>query len=140
MLDATLAIGQVAARTGLSVSAIRFYERKGLLHEPERVSGRRRYAETVVQRLGIIGTAKRAGLSLDEISVLLSSSDKGAPAHEQLRALALSKLPEVESLIERAQVMRGWLVAASDCGCEALDACALFDEKSAMEATESSSL
>ena len=58
---------------------------------------------------------------------MLSSTDRGAPAHEQLRTLAARKLPEVEALIERAEAMRDWLSAAEECGCETLDACALFD-------------
>ena len=50
----------------------------------------------------------------------------GAPAHEQLRALADRKLPEVDALIARAQAMREWLTTASDCGCDSLESCALF--------------
>ncbi len=52
----------------------------------------------------------------------------GAPAHEQLQALAAHKLPEVDVLIERAQAMRDWLTAASACGCESLEQCGLFAE------------
>jgi MerR family redox-sensitive transcriptional activator SoxR len=127
MTEATLRIGQVAERAGISVSAIRFYERRGLLPEPDRLAGQRRYPLETVQRLGIIEAAKQAGFSLAEVGVLLSSTDRGAPAHEQLRALAERKLPEVEALIERAEAMRDWLSAAEKCGCETLDACALFD-------------
>lgn len=128
MADATLSIGEVAGQAGINVSAIRFYERQGLLPEPERVSGQRRYTVAVVQRLGIIDAAKQAGFTLDEVGVLLASTDQGAPAHEQLRALADRKLPEVDSLIERAQAMRDWLNTASTCGCDTLDTCALFAE------------
>lgn len=126
MEDATLSIGEVAERSGSSVSAIRFYEREGLLPEAERVSGQRRFTEETVQRLGIIDVAKQAGFSLEEVGVLLTSIDEGAPAHEQLRALADRKLPEVDALIARAQAMREWLTTASDCGCDSLESCALF--------------
>jgi len=126
MAEATLSIGEVANQAGVNVSAIRFYERQGLLPEPERVGGQRRYSTAVVQRLGIIDAAKQAGFSLDEVGILLASTDQGAPAHEQLRALAAQKLPEIDALIERAESMRAWLTAASKCGCETLDACALF--------------
>lgn len=129
MPEAMLSIGEVASEAGISVSAIRFYERRGLLPEPERVGGQRRYTGAVIRRLGIIDAAKRAGFSLDEISVLLTSTDEGAPAHEQLRALASRKLPEVDALIERAQAMRDWLLVAGECGCDRLDACALFDQR-----------
>ena len=126
MAEATLSIGEVAKEAGVNVSAIRFYERKGLLPEPERVGGQRCYTAAAVQRLGVIDVAKQAGFSLEEVGVLLSATDEGAPAYEQTRALAARKLPEVEALIERAQAMREWLVAASDCECEELDTCALF--------------
>jgi MerR family transcriptional regulator, redox-sensitive transcriptional activator SoxR len=128
MAEATLSIGEVASKAGVNVSAIRFYERQGLLPEPERAGGQRRYTDAVVQRLGIIDAAKQAGFSLDEVGVLLASTDRGAPAHEQLQALATRKLPEVDALIERAQTMRGWLVAAGECGCDTFDACALFGD------------
>lgn len=126
MATATLSIGEVAEKAGVNVSAIRFYEREGLLPTPERVSGQRRFGEDAVQRLGIIDVAKQAGFSLDEVRVLLTSIDQGSPAHEQLQALAARKLPEVDALIERAQAMRGWLTTASECGCESLESCALF--------------
>ncbi|HET6999103.1 MAG TPA: MerR family transcriptional regulator [Solirubrobacterales bacterium] len=126
MADVMLSIGEVASRADVNVSAIRFYERRGLLPEPERVGGQRRYTAVTVQRLGIINVAKQAGFSLDEVGVLLASTDEGAPAHEQLQALAARKLPEVDALIERAQTMRGWLALASECGCNTLDTCDLF--------------
>jgi MerR family redox-sensitive transcriptional activator SoxR len=122
----TLRIGEVADRAGVRVSAIRFYERRGLLPEPERVGGQRCYTAVTVKRLGIIAAAKRAGFSLDEIGALLASTDAGAPAHEPLQALATRRLPEVDALIEHAKAMRGWLTAAGHCQCETLDACMLF--------------
>ncbi len=129
MTEARLSIGEVADRAGFSVSAIRFYERKGLLSEPERVWGQRRYTDADVQRLGFIDAAKRAGFSLEEVGALLASTDRGAPAHEQLRAHAARKLPEVDALIEHAEAMRGWLTAASKCECDTLDSCILFSAK-----------
>jgi MerR family transcriptional regulator, redox-sensitive transcriptional activator SoxR len=127
MPEATLSIGEVAERAGIAVSAIRYYERNGLLPEAERVGGQRRFPEEIVRRLGIIGVAKQAGFSLGEVGVLLASIDAGAAAHEQLQALAARKLPEVEALIRRAREMRDWLTAASACGCESLEDCGLFD-------------
>jgi MerR family transcriptional regulator, redox-sensitive transcriptional activator SoxR len=126
MVEATLSIGEVAERAATSVSAIRFYEREGLLPEAERVSGQRRFTEATVRRLGIIGVAKQAGFSLEEVGALLASIDEGAPAHEQLRALAARKLPEIDATIARAQAMRDWLTTASECGCDSLESCALF--------------
>lgn len=126
MTDTTFSIGEIAREVNISVSAIRFYEREGLLPAAERVGGKRRFGADVVRRLGVIEVAKRAGFSLDEVRALLDSIDRGAPAHEELRALAARKLPEMDALIERSQKMRDWLAVASDCGCESLEDCALF--------------
>ena len=131
MAETELRIGEVAERAGVSISAIRFYEREGLLPRPERLGGQRRFAPEVVERLRIIAVAKQAGFSLEEVRTLLTSTDEGAPAHEQLQALAARKLPEVEALIVRAESMRNWLTAAGGCGCESLESCGLF-----IEATE----
>lgn len=57
---------------------------------------------------------------------MLQRSEAGDPLHEPLRELAARKLPEVEALVKRAVTLRDWLLAAADCTCETLDACALF--------------
>ena len=106
MEEATLTIGEVARRAGLKTSAIRYYESVGLLPEPPRESGQRRYGDDTLRRLQVIDVAKRAGFSLDEARVLLATGDGGPPAHAQLRELAERKLPEVDELIARAQAMR----------------------------------
>jgi MerR family redox-sensitive transcriptional activator SoxR len=129
--EATLTIGELARRAGLRTSAIRYYESVGLLPEPPRESGHRRYGADTVRRLQVIEVAKRAGFSLDEARVLLATGDGGPPAHAQLRELAERKLPEVDELIARAQAMRAWLLTASGCECETLDVCALFDAEGA---------
>jgi MerR family transcriptional regulator, redox-sensitive transcriptional activator SoxR len=126
MDDGLLTIGQVAERAGLNVSAIRYYEAKGLLPEAPRISGQRRYGEETLARLGVIGVAKRAGFALDDIRILLDATDAGEPAHERLQQLARDRLPEVDELIDRAQRVRGWLQAAATCGCDTFDVCALF--------------
>jgi MerR family redox-sensitive transcriptional activator SoxR len=125
--EATFTIGEVARRAGLKTSAIRYYESVGLLPEPEREGGQRRYGEETLRRLQVIDVAKRAGFSLDEARVLLATGDGGPPAHAELRELAERKLPEVDELIARARAMRAWLVTASGCSCEMLDVCGLFD-------------
>jgi MerR family transcriptional regulator, redox-sensitive transcriptional activator SoxR len=126
MAEATLGIGEVAREAGVSVSAIRFYERNGLLPEAKREGGKRRFGADAVRRIGVINVAKQAGFSLDEARALLDSIDQGAPAHQELQAVAARKLPEMDALIERARAMRDWLAVASDCGCESLEDCALF--------------
>jgi MerR family redox-sensitive transcriptional activator SoxR len=131
MNDATLTIGQVARQVGLNTSAIRYYESVGVLPEPARLGGQRRYTPETVQRLRVIDVAKRAGFSLDEARLLLDTQDAHAPAHEQIRELAQRKLPEVDALIARAQAMRQWLSTATGCHCNTLDVCGLFDPEAA---------
>jgi MerR family redox-sensitive transcriptional activator SoxR len=126
-MDDTLTIGQLAQRFGLNASAIRYYERVGVLPQPERQSGQRRYKADSVRRLEVLETAKRAGFSLDEARLLLERTDAGTPAFESVRELAERKLPEVEALIARAEAMRAWLLIATDCSCTTLDACGLFE-------------
>lgn len=121
-------IGEVAERAGVRTSLIRYYEDIGLLPEPERVSGQRRYDETVLRRLTVIDVAQRAGMSLDEIRLLLQHGSE--PMAGQLRELAARKLPEIDALIERAQRVRVWLATATACDCQSIDECALFDEAS----------
>jgi MerR family transcriptional regulator, redox-sensitive transcriptional activator SoxR len=126
MHEPTMRIGEVAGRAGVRVSLIRYYEDIGLLPEADRVSGPRRYDETVLRRLAVIDVAQRAGLSLDEIRELV---DHGSdPMSEHLRELAERRLPEIDALIERAQRVRTWLEAATGCGCQSIDECALFDD------------
>jgi MerR family transcriptional regulator, redox-sensitive transcriptional activator SoxR len=122
-------IGEVARRAGMRPSAIRYYESIGLLPEPERVAGRRRYPPEALRTLSVIATAQRAGLSLDEIRELLSTSDGGGEVSERLRTIASDKLPEIDALIERARLVRTWLEAAAECRCPTLDDCPLFDEE-----------
>ena len=126
--EETLTIGRLAQRVGLRTSAIRYYERIGVLPEPARVGGRRSYGPEAVRRLEALMVAKRAGLSLDEARGLLEGSDAGRPAFESLREIAARKLPEVEALIAGAQARRAWLLAAVHCSCATLDACALFEQ------------
>jgi MerR family redox-sensitive transcriptional activator SoxR len=128
MDEASLTIGEVAQQVGLNTSAIRYYESVGVLPKPVRESGQRRYGADTVRRLQVIDVAKRAGFSLEEARVLLATGGNGAgPVSEPLRELARRKLPEVDALIERAAAMRRWLSTATECNCQTIDVCALFD-------------
>ena len=124
----TLTIGQLAQRFGLKTSAIRYYEATGVLPEPAREHGHRRYGPDAVRRMEVLDVAKRAGFSLDEARVLLQRTEAGSPAYEALRELATRKLPEVEALIRRAEAMRDWLATATACSCTTLDVCGLFKD------------
>ena len=120
-------IGEVAERAGMSASRIRFYEARGLVPEPERAGGKRRYGEEVLRRLAIIDAAQRVGFTLEEIRDLLGSRDE--LAHERLRQLAVLKLPELDDLIARATSVRRVLRICSRCSCDSIEVFRMFDER-----------
>ena len=126
-----LTIGTVAKRAGVATSTIRYYESIGLLPEPERESGQRRYDESVLGKLAFIGVAQSAGFKLDEIKQLVGAVDGGNGMAAPMRALSSAKLDEVEALLERTKAMKGWLEVAKECGCASPDECALFPEPGA---------
>ena len=121
-----MTIGRVAARAGVAASSIRYYESIGLLPEPERLHGQRRYGSDVLGRLAFIGIAQSAGFKLEEIKQLVAGVDAGGGMAARMRVLSSRKLEEVEALLERTKAMKGWLEVARECGCETPDECALF--------------
>jgi MerR family redox-sensitive transcriptional activator SoxR len=122
-----LTIGELARLAGKRPSLIRYYEQLGLLPQPVRVSGQRRYDPGTVRTLAVIDTAQRASLTLSEIKALLAASPGDESAIERLRAIAERKLPDITALIERTELVRTWLECASRCECPNLDECSLFD-------------
>ena len=121
-----LTIGEVARRAGVATSSIRYYERIGLLPEPDREGGQRRYDTDVLGKLGFIGVAQSAGFKLREIKELIDAVDGASGLGEQMRSLSSQKLNEVEALLQRTKAMKGWLEVAQDCGCVTPEECALF--------------
>ena len=112
-------IGEVAARAGLATSAIRYYERLGLLPAARRVNGRRVYGEDVRVRLVVIQGAVASGFTLKEIRSLFA----GRPYSARLRRLAAAKIDELEHAIERSRAMQGLLKKALRCRCLTLEEC-----------------
>jgi MerR family redox-sensitive transcriptional activator SoxR len=121
---AQMTIGEVARRTGLRTSAIRYYEGLGLIPEPRRVGGQRRYDADVLTHLTIVRMAQEAGFTIAEIRTLVSGFPAGTPAGDRWREMAQRKLPEVEAMIARLQTVRRVLEESLACGCLTLDACA----------------
>ena len=116
-------IGEVARRTGLRTSALRYYERSGLLRAARRVGGRRVYDASVFESLGLIRLARDAGFTLRETKWLFDGFDRHTPASARWQALARPKLVEVRTRIERAERMRDLLERLSRCRCETLGDC-----------------
>ena len=96
-----LTIGEVAERTGVAPSALRFYERQGLVHAERSDGGQRRYAREVLRRIAFIRVAQRVGLSLDEISELLAllGDDECAPVQGRLRDLVDTKIADAQAKV-----------------------------------------
>jgi MerR family transcriptional regulator, redox-sensitive transcriptional activator SoxR len=119
-----LTIGEVARQAGIQTSAIRYYERLGLLQSVRRVNGHRRYDPGVFQSLTIIRFAQQAGYTLAEIQTLLHGFDSDTPPSTRWRSMADQKLLEIEQLIERAQKMKQLVDASRECGCQRFEDCA----------------
>ena len=126
MSQPLLTIGELSRRTGRRASTIRYYEQIGLMREPIRIGGRRRYGEDAVRTLAVIDAAQRGGLTLDETRSLLEAAPGDEAAIDALRRIAERKLPEVTAMIERALVVQRWLETAARCECPSLDECDLF--------------
>jgi DNA-binding transcriptional MerR regulator len=107
-----MTIGEVAARTGLRPSAIRYYERAGLIPPPVRASGQRRYDISVLDRLAVVERAKDCGFSLAEIRVLFT----GEGSHSaKWRRLAAAKIAELDTALQRISSMKDLLQRRCQC-------------------------
>jgi len=120
---AELRIGEVAERTGIAPSAIRYYEDEGLIPRPARRSGQRVYDASVVDQLGLIALAKGAGFTVAEIKKLLGGFTRRTPPGERWRALTQAKMAELEERIAEAERMKRVLRAVMRCQCPTLADC-----------------
>jgi MerR family transcriptional regulator, redox-sensitive transcriptional activator SoxR len=118
-VGADLGIGEIARRTGIRPSTIRYYEKIGLLPRPSRTNGRRLYDKTILERVAIVRFAKRVGFSIAEIMILLSGP-AGRPPVERWRNFAHQKITQVDELIAEASSVRQMLLATLDQKCPKL--------------------
>lgn len=128
-----LAIGDVARRTGIRPSALRYYESIGVLTATRRVNGHRRYDESAVQMLRVVQLAQRAGFSMVDIQTLLHGFAPETPPAARWRPLAERKMRELDALIEEAQQMKFILASGLNCGCLRLEDCAKALDEAACE-------
>jgi len=117
-----LTIGQVAARTGLRASAIRYYEAQGLLRRPERVGGKRVYPPSIFEQLAIIEMAKIAGFALDDIRTLIADASGRGAAHAWSTVIP-ARVAEVDDEMKRLAAIKDVLTKLSTCSCATLDEC-----------------
>lgn len=118
-----LSISQVSEATGLNSSALRYYERAGLIESEERIGGRRHYSASVLQRLAVIRMLQEAGFTIAEISELIDRKGEG------WRSLAEKKLGEIDAHIDRVTTARDLLASAIRCGCDGLEKCELVKQR-----------
>jgi MerR family redox-sensitive transcriptional activator SoxR len=115
-------IGELADRAKVSTSAVRYYEKVGLLPAPRRINGRRDYADDSLARLAIVLHARRLGFSIAETGRLVAVFPPSTPS-ARWKTLAAAKLVEVDAVIAHAMVMRTTLERISHCDCESWDQC-----------------
>lgn len=108
--DELVPIGELARRAGVATSAVRYYERRGLLVADERVSGQRRYRPQSLRLLVFIGMLQDAGLSLDDIEGIL-----GAASNADWKPIAQARLEVLDAEIERLLQARDYLAGALLC-------------------------
>ena len=118
-----LLIGEVARRAGLSTSALRYYEKAGLLPPPSRVSKRRIYEAKVLGRIRVILLALDAGFTVKETKTFLSGFPTTTTPAERWRALAAKKLAELEAQMTRLTQMQSILRDSFRCHCMRMEDC-----------------
>lgn len=128
MVARELSIGQVAARSGLAVSALRYYEALGLIAANRTAGGQRRFERSVIRRLAFIQIAQQFGLSLDAVGQLLEGLPEGrTPTREDWAVISQTLRDRLDRQIESLSVMRDRLDGCVGCGCLSLDRCALYN-------------
>src|SRR5918997_1261705 len=121
-----LTIGEVAERSGVAASALRFYEERGLISSERAGGGHRRYRRPVLRRIAFIVFAQRVGLTLDEIGAELARlpGDR-APAREDWAQLSQSWTARIDERIAELERLRAGLTECIGCGCLSLERCRL---------------
>ena len=116
-------VGEAAARAGVNIETLRYYERRGLLPEPDREpSGHRRYDEESVRFLRAIKEAQALGFTLSEIAESSAMRRSGTPS-EALRVRMAAKIDEIDGRIAGLRRMREELARVVGCACDSLDHC-----------------
>ena len=126
-MEEQLSIGAVAARSGLAVSAIRFYEARGLVVSARTIGNQRRYPRSVLRRLAFIRAAQSVGLSLDAVAEALATLPAGPVTRSDWSRLSRSWRPVLAERIATLERLRDQLDSCIGCGCLSLRRCALYN-------------
>ncbi|MEU7571519.1 MULTISPECIES: redox-sensitive transcriptional activator SoxR [unclassified Micromonospora] len=128
MHEATLTIGQLAERSGVAPSALRYYERLGLIHAARTGGNQRRYARTELRRVAFVRISQQVGVSLDEIREALDSLPAGrTPTPEDWAALSRGWRERLDERIRLLGKLRDDLDGCIGCGCLSLQRCTLYN-------------
>jgi MerR family redox-sensitive transcriptional activator SoxR len=123
-----LTVGELAARSGVATSALRFYEDRRLIAAMRTPSGHRRYPRSMIRRVAFILFAQRIGFSLAEIRVELEKLPSGrAPDREEWAALSSTWAARVEARMSELERLKRGLTDCIGCGCLSLDRCAILN-------------
>ena len=121
-----LTVGQVADRSGFATSALRYYERVGLVTATRTSGGQRRYERNVLRRLAFVRAARNVGLTLDEVEQALSTLPKGrAPNRSDWARLSRGWRERLDQQIKALTALRDGLDSCIGCGCLSLRTCAI---------------
>jgi MerR family redox-sensitive transcriptional activator SoxR len=128
MLAAELTVGQVAARSGVTISTLHFYESKGLIRSRRSGGNQRRYARDVLRRIGFIRVSQQVGISLDDIRRALEElPDSRTPTEEDWARLAKAWREDLDSRIVQLLRLRDNLTDCIGCGCLTIGSCRLYN-------------
>ena len=128
MPTALLTIGDLAQRTGLSVSAIRFYEARGLVAAVRSSGNQRRFLRSDIRRLSFALIAQRLGLTLAEIETELAQLPQGrSPTHVDWESISIRIRDRLDARIAMLERTRSMLDGCIGCGCLSLERCALYN-------------
>ena len=126
MMSRLLSVGEVAARSGLAVSALHFYESKGLIASIRSRGNQRRYGRDVLRRLGIIKVAQRVGIPLAEIEAAFATLPQGrTPTVADWQTLSQLWKNDLDDRIKRLILLRDHLTGCIGCGCLSIESCPL---------------
>ena len=133
--DELLPIGEVAARSGVAASAIRFYEAEGLISATRSPAGQRRFARHTLRRLAFIRAARRVGLSLDDVAASLRTlpADR-APTKAEWSKVSRTWRRRLDGRITELERLRDDLTGCIGCGCLSLTSCRLYNPEDAARA------
>lgn len=127
-MNETLTIGEVAKRSGIATSALRYYEDRGLITSQRTGGNQRRYRRSVLRTVSVIKAAQQVGVSLDEVATALDGLPGGrSPTQADWSKLADGWRSSLDARIRDLEVLRDDLSDCIGCGCLSLRSCALFN-------------